>query len=202
MAIIEDGTGTGNKVKVDSENHLETNAISTGIALHRVSEGDGFNINTSTLSATINFSNAVADTAVLYVKNTDVGSMVVTSATISTSASIGSTAGDTITVKQVGDFTSASDIIANGTAGIAVNRNSGTSSRTFDGVVTTGGTGRSFTDAVAGQQTMGIFNVPVVFDLTTLIPVGGEFGVTVDPPAGNTSMDFMISVNFHIEHEL
>jgi len=197
MATVDDGTGNGFKAEVNSEHQLETASVDTSITLHRVEEGTGFNINTSTLSTTINFTDAVEDTAVLYVKNDDVNDMVITSALISTGQSTGA-ADNGITVKQVGNFTSASDIIANGTAGIAVNRNSGKSSRSFDGTVTTGGTGRSFTSAVAGQQVMGDFTTPVRIDLTTIIPVGGEFGVTVDPPALNTAMDFMVSINFHI----
>jgi len=197
MAQIEDGTGTGRKAKVNLENELETRSITSTVTLHAVDEGRGFNVNTGTLVLT----DAVADTAVLYLKNDDVNDMVITSATISTSASTAG-ADDTITLKQVGAFTAASDIIANGTPGVAVNRNSGKASRVFDGVVTIGGTGRSFTNELAGQQTLGIFTVPVVFDLTTIIPVGGEVGVTVTPPTSNTSMEFMISVNFHIKETL
>ncbi len=194
MTIIQDGAGTGNTAKVTVENMLRASAVNTPIILHQVEKGLGFNINTGTLVLT----DATADTAVLYLKNTDVNGIVITSVTISTAASTAGTS-DTITLKQVGGFTAASDIIANGTAGVAVNRNRGTSQRIFDGVVTIGGTGRSFTDEVAAQQTLGIFTVPRTFELTTIIPVGGEVGVTVSPPASNTSMPFMLSVNFHIE---
>jgi len=197
MVVIKDGAGTGRTAKVNLENELETRSITSTVTLHAVDEGRGFNINTGVLTLT----DATADTAVLYIKNTDDNDMVITSATIATSAS---TAGvdNTITVKQVGNFAASSDIIANGAAGAAVNRNSGKSSRVFDGVVTIGGTGRSFTDEVTGQQTLGIFTTAIAFDLTTIIPVGGEVGVTVDPPTSNTSMEFMISVNFHIKESL
>lgn len=200
MAIIEDGTGSGKKAEVNNEFQLETASVDTSIILHRVEDGTGFNVNSSTLTATINLSDDVADTAVLYIKNTDVADLVLTSARISTGQAATAT-DNTITIKQVGNFSAASDIIANGTAGTAVNRNSGKSSRVFDGIVTTGGTGRSFTSAVAGQQVLGDFTVSRAIELTTIVPVGGEFGVTVDPPAANTSMDFMVSINFHIDSE-
>lgn len=195
--IIEDGTGTGRKAKINLENELEVRAIESSVTLHAVDEGRGFNINTGILTLT----DATADTAVLYIKNTDLNDMVITSATISSGFS---TAGvdETIVLNQVGAFTSASDIIANGATGAAVNRNSGKTSRTFNGVIKTGGTGRSFTDEIIGQRTMGVFTTPVQIPLTTIIPVGGEVGITVNPPASNTSMRFMLSVNFHIKETL
>lgn len=197
MSIIEDGSGTGRKAKVNLENELETRSIASSVTLHAVDEGRGFNVNTGILTLT----NATADTAVLYIKNTDVNDMIITSATISTG---NSTAGDddTIVLNQVGGFTSASDIIANGATGVAVNRNSGKISRVFSGVIKTGGTGRSFTDEVIGQRILSVFTTAVQIELTTIVPVGGEVGITINPPANNTSMRFMLSVNFHIKENL
>jgi len=197
MTQIEDGAGTGRRAKVNLENELETRSIASSVTLHAVDEGRGFNINTGVLTLT----NDTADTAVLYIKNTDVNDMIITSATISSGTS-NTGVDDKIVVKQVGNFTSASDIIANGATGVAFNRNSGKTSRVFSGVIKIGGTGRSFTDEVVGQQTMGLFTAPEQIELTTIIPVGGEVGITVDPPASNISMDFMISVNFHIKENL
>ena len=197
MAVIEDGTGTGQKASVNKENQLEVRAVNTSIDLHQVEEGTGFNVNTGVLTLTT----ATADTAVIYMKNDDVNNMIITSATLSSNAGTGG-ADSVLVWKQVAGFTAASDIIANGTDGTAFNRNAGKASRTFKGDIKIGGTGRSFTSAVAAQQTMGLFTTPVTFNLTTIVPVGGEIGVTVDVPALNTSMDIMLSFNFHIEEDL
>lgn len=197
MTEIKDGTGTGKRAKVNNENRLETNAVSTEIDLHQVEDGLAFNINTGIITLT----DAVADTAVLYFKNTDTNNVVVTSAVLSSAASTAG-ADNVLHWKQVGNFDASSDIIANGTPGAAINRNTGVS-RLFSGLVTIGGTGRSFTNEAAGQQAFGEFiGPPVQIALTNVIPVGGEFGVTIDPPSGNTSMRIMLSINFHIQEDL
>jgi len=200
MASVTDPK-TGATADITSEHELKVRSVSTDVILHQVEEGEAFNINTSTLSATINLTDATAGTALLYVKNTDINDLIATSVTISTSES---TAGvnDRITIKQVGGFTAASDIITSGSDGFAVNRNTGKASRIFDGVIKTGATGLSFTGGAAGLQTMDIFTESKTFDLSSAIPIGGEFGITVDPPASNTGMLVMISLNFHIRESL
>lgn len=65
MAVIEDGTGTGKQVKVNSANRLVTQATSTSSALQATIDGTAWNINTGDVTLT---SNAVA--ACIYFKNT------------------------------------------------------------------------------------------------------------------------------------
>lgn len=195
MVLVQDPL-TGNAARVNNENEVAVRAVTSGIALHRVEEGEGFNINTGL----INLGTAVS-TAVLYIKNTDINSIVVTSATVFAGATTGGTLNE-LTVQQVGNFDASSNIITGGTDGIAFNRNVGTASRTFNGTIKIGGDGLSFTNGVAAQQTTESFPSTRDFDLTTIIPVGGEVGVSVTPPTGNTSMNFMLSINFHVLESL
>ena len=63
--ILDDGTGSGSRAKVDSNNRLYTNAISRAEVEQSILIGNGYNINTGLVSIT----NAGVDNAVWYFKN-------------------------------------------------------------------------------------------------------------------------------------
>lgn len=50
MSIIVDGTGSGARAAVDSENRLKVNAISEDVYVNAAEEGDAFNLNTEELA--------------------------------------------------------------------------------------------------------------------------------------------------------
>ena len=66
--IITDGTGSGYKAKVDSENRLKVDALTEDVYVHAAEEGYAFNINTQsiTISGVAPFTQDV-----LYVKNNE-----------------------------------------------------------------------------------------------------------------------------------
>ena len=63
--IIDDGTGSGYKAKVDSDNRVHTNAISREEVVQSVFLGNGYNINTGAVTIT----NDTTDNAIFYLKN-------------------------------------------------------------------------------------------------------------------------------------
>ena len=65
MSLIEDAS-TGRSARVDSNNRLETQAISESLADAAANKGDRFNINTGTVTLT-----SASESAVLYIKNNE-----------------------------------------------------------------------------------------------------------------------------------
>jgi hypothetical protein len=63
---IIDGTGTGNRVRVDATNRIETHTILLSEATEAVENGDAYNINTGTIGLTSSNASGVA-----YLKNNE-----------------------------------------------------------------------------------------------------------------------------------
>jgi hypothetical protein len=62
--LIEDGKGSGSKLRVDKNNRAHTQAITETEALHSSENGDSYNINTGNIALT-------ADGTLLYIKNNE-----------------------------------------------------------------------------------------------------------------------------------
>lgn len=62
--ILEDGTGSGKKVKVDENNRVHTQSVSEEESLHAAELGDAYNVNTGLISVT-------GDATLLYIKNNE-----------------------------------------------------------------------------------------------------------------------------------
>lgn len=72
--IIEDGTGTGKKAMVDGNNRVHTSAVTRTESHESIDRGDAYNLNTGVVNLT-----GSADSALLYLKNNETNSFVVSS---------------------------------------------------------------------------------------------------------------------------
>ena len=63
--ILEDGTGSGSRAKIDNENRLHTNSITRVEVNQAIFLGNGYNVNTGLVDVT----NANIDNAIFYLKN-------------------------------------------------------------------------------------------------------------------------------------
>lgn len=70
--MIQDGTGTGSKVKIDAGNRMKVHAITEDESLHSIEAGDAYNINTGMISVT-------GDATLVYIKNNEVQPLLVES---------------------------------------------------------------------------------------------------------------------------
>ena len=75
--IFEDGTGTGKKAMVDGNNRIHTSAVTKTEAHDSIDSGDAYNLNTGPINLT-----GSADSALLYLKNNETNSFVVSSIVI------------------------------------------------------------------------------------------------------------------------
>ena len=71
MSIIQDGAGTGNRVKVRG-NKLFSHTITEDESLHASENGDAYNINTGTIGLT-----STTASGVLYIKNNESRDLVI-----------------------------------------------------------------------------------------------------------------------------
>lgn len=165
---IEDGTGTGFRVYVGSDNRMQTRAIQEPEAIHNAELGGSYNFNTGLISIT-------GDATLIYVKNNSDENLIITD--------IVTAAGDGITHSDFPLFTAVrnptgGDLITDATAiSINQNRNFG-SSKTAEvnaykgkvgGTLTGGNDLLIFQGAKTGRSAFS--------NLNFLIPKGGSIGV-------------------------
>lgn len=172
---------------------LKTESVTTDEVLFAVKEGRAFQAYTQEIVLT-----GAAKLIVLYLENNDVSPILVTSATVGSGTSAGG-ADNGLLVEQVGNVTTADDIVQNGTDLIATNRKSG-DPRAFDGVVKVG------PEAVTGNEfpangILAELTTARTFNLSAEIPVGGMTALSIRPPAANTTMTVTVTISFHVIDE-
>jgi len=187
---IKDGTGTGYRAKVDSDNHLHTRSVSESGGTDAALSGNLFNINTETIELT-----SANASALLYMKNTDTVPWVVNRVFYNAGPSTGGT----------GDFLA--EVVANPTTGTLVsggtaltphNLNFG-SSNELTGTVLKGAEASTITDGTVRVSTI----IPVAgtrvlisFD-SIILDVGSSIAVRITPQTSNTSMDIQVGFNLY-----
>ena len=176
---IKDGTGTGNLVRVDSENHLQTRAITETDNENAVLDGRAFNINTEFLTITSN-----AEHALLYIKNNEDRDLII--AAWFNGTDFGTNGVTAAGLVRVYYNPTGGTIISDETAVTPVNRNAG-SSRTLSADVYSGGQGITFsgqdpTAVLYQTQTVSSRAFGTVF-LT--LPKGSSLVSTYQPNGAN-----------------
>ena len=188
---IKDGTGTGNLVRVDSENRLSSRAITETETEKAVLDGRAFNINTEFLSITTDVEHAL-----LYIKNNEDRDLII--AAWFNGTDLG-TNGATSGLVRIYYNPTGGTIISDAIAVTPVNRNAG-SSRTLAADVYSGGDAKTFTGqdstAVLYQtQTVGLRAFGNVF-LT--LPKGSSLVSTYKPNGAQTPSAIPIYVGFQV----
>lgn len=172
------------------KDRIKVNSVSTSEVLFAVEEGRGFQTYTQEIVLT-----GTDKLMVFYFKNMDDNPILITSATIGSGVTAGGT-DNGVLIEQVGNISPADDIVTAGTDIISTNRKNG-DPRQFVGIIKKG------PQAVSGNEFPGSGVLSDVtkgrtFDLSVEIPKGGDVGISLRPPAGNTSITVTISVSFHL----
>ena len=148
MSIIQDGTGTGNRVKV-SGNRLFSHTITESEGVHAAEQGDAYNINTGTIGLTSSTASSV-----YYLKNNESRDLIVEAIAVG----IGS-AGTTTDVSTITVIRNPTSVSYSTAVDMNANRNFGSSKTltadTYKGAeaaTTTGGTNiAQFYQAAGGR---------------------------------------------------
>lgn len=176
MSIIEDGTGSGKKQKVNANNRAYVDAIEKSEEQAAIDIGDGYNINTGEISLT-----TTSASGVLYIKNNETENLVITAIAVGVSSA--GTVNDSTRVQIIRNPSTGTLISDASAVDQNQNRNFG-SSKTLTVDAYKGAEGKTVTDGdnialifmAAGSRLFATLN----FELTK----GDSIAVTVD---SNTS---------------
>jgi hypothetical protein len=191
---IIDGTGTGNRAKIDKHKRLHVDAITFGRSEQEVELGNGYSVNTGTFSLT-----SANKSACLYLKNDEDFDLVLTIMVYILGNS-----------NANGDCTI--DVLRNPTTGTlidgavaaempGVNRNFGSSLSLKDTtLVYKGAEGNTFTNGtkVISSIVQTPSRTPIIIG-DIVLPKGSSIGFDVTPPTGNTAMDIQLGLGFFID---
>jgi len=181
MAVIEDGAGRGFTARVNSENRLYTFADSVPSGAVAASRGKMWGISTGDLTFTNDGTSAIA-----WLRYSGLEKLVVSRFTFTTGASDG--AGNT-SYKFIKNPTTGT-IVDNAIVANTTNRNFSGTSSSLAGVQYSGAQGYTFTngDEIAdlNRESAGVFILDTN-ETPYILENGNSFGITVTPPAGNTS---------------
>ena len=187
--FIQDGTGTGYRAKVTSENRLTVDSVETTAESLAATTGDSFNVSNDIIDITSD-----AETALIYMNNTNSEDWVVTRVYFHFGGSTGGVGS--------GEFTMTTNattgtLISGGAAVTPVNANLG-SAKLLVGEFLQGANGSTITSGVEFLRTI-IPNFAsrniIPFD-SVVIPPGASLALRFTPPAGNTSLKVQLGVNF------
>ena len=185
---IVDGTGSGNRAKVDSNKRLQTFSISEGLAIDAAKNGQNYNINTGSVTLT-----TANESAVLYLKNNEDKNFIIEEVIVILGASTGGT-GD-LTISIVRNPTTGTIISGATDAEIVGNRNFG-SSRELTADIYKGAEGNTLTNGdLFSDTTRSAASAVVRFDADVIIlPKGTTIGVNITPQSSNSSMSVKVAV--------
>ena len=169
---IQDGTGSSKKVKVNSNNRIETESvITTSLSTTSKQDGNAYTVGTDGV-LNFNFTSGV-DNAILYCKNNEDVDLFVDVCVVSQ---------DVAGIYKYIKNPTTGTLIDSGTITTPVNFNFGSSNVADLDVIKLNTSGQTFTDGTvitysrnpAGLQ-------PLDFLGTVVVPKGSSFGITYDP---------------------
>lgn len=169
---IQDGTGSSKKVKVNSNNRIETESvITTSLSTTSKQDGNAYTVGTDGV-LNFNFTSGV-DNAILYCKNNEDVDLFVDVCVVSQ---------DVAGIYKYIKNPTTGTLIDSGTSTTPVNFNFGSSNVADLDVIKLNASGQTFTDGTvitysrnpAGLQ-------PLDFLGTVVVPKGSSFGITYDP---------------------
>ena len=172
--IIEDGTGSGKKAKVNADNKVEVSAITLSEYEEAALDGRAFNINTEIIALT-----GTGESAVLYVKNNEAQPISIQGFFIGV-GTLSGTSSESILVQAFTNPTGGT-IVDNASAITIANRDLG-STKTFSIDAYKGVDG----DTLTGQDTTPILyqfqggSSRVFGTVNLVLPRGASIGVTID----------------------
>jgi hypothetical protein len=196
MEQLQDATGQGYGAKVDIDNRLHVDSISTDRESYSSQSGFSFNVNTGLITLT----NAATKNAVMYLVNNEDYPLVITNLFYQTGTSTGGSGN--IIVDVLRNPTTGTIVSGASAVEININRNFG-SSRTLAVTAYKGATGNTFTNGTKALESIlptSVQRVAVSAGAITL-PKGSSIGVNITTPTGNTSMAVEFAIACYLETE-
>ena len=195
MSVINDGTGKGNKAKVDGSNRLHAYAVTRSEAGSAVHEERAYNINTGLITLT-----TAGESGVCYVYNNEPKALIVTGIVAILGPSTGGASTDITRVRIYKNVTTGTLVSAATDVDTISNRDFG-SSETLTANVYKGTEGSTITDGTVHIESLINPGSRVFFAIDEELPKGHSIAVSFEPNDSNTSMKCMAAVICHLEDE-
>ena len=192
--IIQDGTGTGDRLRITPFNRLLSQAVIITEEDDAISRGDGYQI----ASGPVAFTGANAS-AVLYTKNDDDRDFVLDRAVLILGTAVGATATADWTVQVLRNPT-AGTIITNELAAGISNSNHG-SANVPVGPNYKGVESDTFTDGTGAAQPIKQSIDRIILPLGRRLPKGTTIGFRITPPAGTTAATALIVAHWWYDED-
>lgn len=190
MSIIEDGTGSGKKARVNHNNRLEVEGVTVSSAQDAAGDGLLFLVGGDTVNLT-----SSNESAVFFVENNGDATFEIVKFTFTASAMTGASAGSMYTVRLYKNPTA---ITGTTTPANAANTNFG-SSNTVEATLLSGSEGAGITGGTLAGQALFPPSAFTRFEVFFYVPKGASFAVTVQPATGNTSADVDVFFDAYLE---
>jgi hypothetical protein len=196
MAVeIQDGAGTGNRAKVDSDKRLHVNSVSRTQDEQAALLGVAYNLSTGSINLTTANQSCIA-----YMKYNGTDPFVIKEIIVIPSSSTSGTGNASI---QILRNPTAGTIVNNAVAFTAVNNRDFASSNTVanDADIFKGAEGDTLTDgSTFAFTTRDNFDIPVTFDAANIVMrKGNSMGVCITPPTGNTAQTWVVAIIGFVE---
>ncbi len=188
---IQDGTGSKVKLKINSENRAEVQAIILDQEDDAIAKGEGYQIATGSVTFT-----GSAASAILYVRNEDDTDFILDRAVLVLGSSSGATSTEDWTFQVLRNPLAAGTLVSNAVnAGIS-NSNHGSANiplafcyRGVEGDTIIGGTGAPLPIQQQSNRT--------VFPLGRRLPKGSSIAFRLTPPASNVNVKAVLVTHFY-----
>lgn len=187
--IIKDGAGSGNTVKVSSNNRLRTASVSTMAQDSAATSGLAFNHNTDLLTHTDG-----GEYAAIYLRNDSTNDYVVNAVAFGIGI-LGGTVSELVEATVVRNPTAGSIITNASAVPINANRNFG-SPRSFTGLAYKGGQGETFTDGTDAVKFLIGGSSRLFSDTAFVLPQGTAVGVNVKLNASGGGQYYVALVGY------
>lgn len=182
MSIITDGTGSSTKAKVDKTNKFNTRAITISQGNEATSDDDGYFISTPLINLT-----SANNTSIIFFINNEDRALIASAIIIHNTESTGGTE-ETFRVEV---FSGATALSTSSTF-VPVNNKIG-SANTLNGTYLSGVEGSALTGGASIALLVPRIGFITAIPSDVFVPKGGSIGVTITPPANNTSWNVSIS---------
>ena len=191
--FVEDGNGSGYRAKVNKNSRLYVNAVSEQEERRATKDGRSYNINTGSIELT-----SANESGVLYLKNNETQDLHVTTIVVILGQSTGGSATDDTIIEVIRNPTAGTVVSDETAVDVISNRNFG-SSETLTADAYKGAEAKTLTDGDQHILSLISEGSRVAFNIDEVLPKGASIGVTINPPASNSSMDVMVAVLCHLE---
>lgn len=192
---IIDGTGSGYKSKVDSNNRLHVRAVSSTELSNAALQGEAYNVSTGAITLT-----SANESAVGYFKYNGTDPVVIKEILVIINPSTGGSGVGTIKIKK---NPTGGTIISNAVPIPTASNRDFSSAKTLDGLIYKGVEGDTITgetEDFAVSTRDAAFSGVLAFDAATIVlRKGNTLAITFEPATGNTSQTIVVAGTIYVD---